>query len=541
MSNAQSEPDLNFRTLLETAPIAIVVINSQGQIETVNQATETLFGYERTELLGQSLEMLLPPRLRYRHHHHRKNYFAEPRVRSMGVGLDLVGMKKDSSEFPLEIALSYITPPDGVKAIAFITDSTSRHEHEAEATQNRLRAELVNYATDLEQKVHERTQEIERRRAVAEGLKDILTVLNSNQPLQTTLATIMVQATRLFEAPAAIVVEQGEAQELTIVAKSGISEAVTAGWRGQVGEGMIGLTVQRALPFASDDLVTHTHKAERLPLKNGAPSRALLTVPLIVSHNVYGALALYYAAPHHFSAEEIDLALSFGQQAALAIENARLRQDVATNAVAAERSRLARDLHDSVTQTLFAASLTADVLPVLWERSPTKGRERLQDLRQLTKSALAEMRTLLYELRPQVLTRTPIRELLEQLGEALRARAQIEVTVVVDVVGTLPPEVQMAFYRIAQEASNNISKHAQAHHAHFHLEPRAIAQDGWRLTIQDDGIGFDIEQQPTTTLGLDIMQERAETIRATLRVVSQPDTGTTIVVEWTGATYESPT
>src|SRR4029079_12768400 len=127
---------------------------------------------------------------------------------------------------------------------------------------------------------------------------------------------------------------------------------------------------------------------------------ALLVVPLLVKDEIYGAIALYYQKPHEFTREETELAVAFGDQAALAIENARLRTQAERMAAAAERNRLARDLHDAVTQTLFSTSLIADVLPRLWERDQNTARRRLEELRLLTRGALAEMRALLLELRP---------------------------------------------------------------------------------------------------------------------------------------------
>jgi signal transduction histidine kinase len=291
--------------------------------------------------------------------------------------------------------------------------------------------------------------------------------------------------------------------------------------------------IQRALPIAIGDIDLHPIEDALIRLTDGTPARSVLAVPLFVNNAVYGALGLYYGTPHHFSEEEIELSVSFGRQAALAIENARLRQEVARTAVAAERNRLARELHDAVTQTLFAASMTADVLPRIWERSPEMGMARLQDLRQLTRSALAEMRSLLYELRPYVLAKTEMRELLQQLGEALRGRAQVEVEVVVEVSGVLPVEAQMAFYRIAQEATNNIAKHAQSRKVLIALHSISAEQaDSLRLTVQDDGAGFLPHTKSATMLGLDIMRERAEDIGATLVIASQPGAGTTVTVEW---------
>lgn len=526
-----SESDLKFQILLETAPVAIVVINHAGQILLVNNATEQLFRYERTELLAQPLEILMPERLRTVHTFHRMGYYAEPRVRSMGVGLELVGLKKDGTEFPLEIGLSYVTTQEGMQAIAFVTDITSRRQ--SEATQSRLRHELEQYAADLERRVQERTQEVERRRTVAEGLRDILAVLNSNQPLRETLQIMAQLAAQLLEAPAAMLIELDERHQLTVAAHYGVAESSATAWQGQVGVGVMGQAIQRALPIAIGNIAQTPIEDAKIQLADGSEVGSILAVPLFVNNAVYGALGLYYEKPYHFSEEEIELSVSFGRQAALAIENARLRQEVATSAVAAERNRLARELHDAVTQTLFAASLTADVLPRVWERSHSMGMERLQDLRQLTRSALAEMRSLLYELRPTVLAKTEMRELLSQLGEGLRGRAQVEVEVVVEVAGTLPAELQMAFYRIAQEATNNIAKHAQARHVRLALQPIGTEPtDGLLLTIGDDGVGFLPHTKSATMLGLDIMRERADDIGATLVIASQPEAGTTITVAW---------
>ncbi len=369
----QNDNDLKFQILLETAPVAIVVINQPGQIVLVNKATEQLFMYDRAELLGQPLEILLPERIRGIHVMHRTGYYTEPRIRSMGAGLELVGLKKDGSEFPLEIGLSYVTAQEGMQAIAFVTDITARRQ--AETTQLYLREELNNTPQAWKKRVLDRTQEIERRRAVAEGLRDILAVLNSNQTIDDTLHIMVQLAAQLLEAPAAVLYEWDSRNQLSLAAHHGIAEESALAWQGQFGVGVVGQAIQRALPIAVGDIHFHPIEDAVILLADGTMSRSVLAVPLFVNNVVYGALGLYYGNPHHFSEEDIDLSVSFGRQAALAIENARLRQEVATSAVAAERNRLARELHDAVTQTLFAASITADVLPRVWERSTEMGME----------------------------------------------------------------------------------------------------------------------------------------------------------------------
>jgi PAS domain S-box-containing protein len=208
--------------------------------------------------------------------------------------------------------------------------------------------------------------------------------------------------------------------------------------------------------------------------------------------------------------------------------NDLLREKVAQDAVASERTRLARDLHDAVTQTLFSASLIAEVLPDLWEMKPDEGRKRLEELRQLTRGALAEMRTLLVELRPNALIDVPLPVLLKQLCESFIGRARLPVQLNVEGTRTLPPDVQMTFYRITQEALNNIVKHAKATQVIVTLRLGDVV----RLSIVDNGVGFDPAAVPANHLGTKIMRERAEAIGATHSLYSEPGEGTQISVTW---------
>ena len=167
---------------------------------------------------------------------------------------------------------------------------------------------------------------------------------------------------------------------------------------------------------------------------------------------------------------------------------AALAQKAAEEAVVAERTRLARDLHDAVTQTLFSASLTAEVLPELWAVDPEQGRQTTEELRQLTRSALAEMRTLLLELRPSAVLQARLEDLVRQLIEATVGRSRATVHVTADGQRALPDDVKIALYRIAQEALNNIGKYAKASNIHVDLRQQLASV---RLTVSDDGIGFD--------------------------------------------------
>jgi two-component system nitrate/nitrite sensor histidine kinase NarX len=225
-----------------------------------------------------------------------------------------------------------------------------------------------------------------------------------------------------------------------------------------------------------------------------------------------------------------------GQEAGVALicrETTRQWQIDAVRREAAqqERQRLARDLHDSVTQTLYSISLIAEVLPRVWERHPEEGQRQVDELRTLARGALAEMRTLLHELRPATLTAIELGALLRQLGEAVGVQARLAVATTINGLPArrLPPDVQIACYRITQEALNNIVRHAHAGKVTLALRYQPA---GIEIMIHDDGIGFDLQHLTPGRMGLDSMRERAEAIGARLTIGSRPGRGTQVWLSW---------
>ena len=176
-------------------------------------------------------------------------------------------------------------------------------------------------------------------------------------------------------------------------------------------------------------MVEDTHDEQQVDVHVTDPEgiRSFMHVPIKINGQLFGVFNFNYLTPHAFSEDERRLFIALAQRAAMAIQNAQLYEQAQFAATVEERQRLARELHDAVTQTLFSSSLIADVLPRIWERNPEEGRRRLEELRQLTRGALAEMRTLLLELRPSALVEVELGDLLRQLSEAFTGRSRIPV------------------------------------------------------------------------------------------------------------------
>ena len=181
-----------------------------------------------------------------------------------------------------------------------------------------------------------------------------------------------------------------------------------------------------------------------------------------------------------------------------------------------------------MTQSIYGATLIAEALPAVWARDPEEGAHNLERLRRLVRAALAEMRTLLFELRPAALEAAPLDALLERLGDALEGQG-VDVDVEVDPAVELPPDVKIVFYRVAQEAFSNIAKHARATSAGARVQATG---DGATLVVTDDGRGFAPREAPVG-MGLHIMDERLQRVAGTLEVESSPGEGTTIRAAWT--------
>jgi PAS domain S-box-containing protein len=253
-------------------------------------------------------------------------------------------------------------------------------------------------------------------------------------------------------------------------------------------------------------------------------------VPLVVKGRVLGGLGIAHEQLNYFSVHHSDLAQTVANQAAITMVNAELYEQAQMYATLQERQRLARNLHDAVNQSLFSASLIVDVLPRLLEKDPEKGRSSLEDLQRLINGSMAEMRMTMAELRPLTLVEDDLSNLLKLQVDAFSGRANIPVHLSISGKTHMSSDVQVVLYRLCQESLNNVAKHSKASLVEITLLCQA---NSIRLTISDNGCGFDPLQKKAGHFGISIMQERAESIGALFNIISSLDHGTKIEIIWT--------
>ncbi len=257
--------------------------------------------------------------------------------------------------------------------------------------------------------------------------------------------------------------------------------------------------------------------------------KSWMWVPLAVKGRIIAVIGLAHSEPDYFKARHADMAMTLANQAAITVVNAELVEDAQGLAVLQERQRLARNLHDAVNQSLFSAGLIAEVLPQLWEENYEEAHSSLEDLRKLIRGAIAEMRMLVSELRPLALTDSNLSDLLHQLANAFTGRTNIPVNVSVSGEDILASEVQVAVYRICQEALNNIAKHANPSSVKIKLHYTVGMVE---LRIRDNGRGFDPNLNIPGHYGLSMMHERAHAVNAHLEITSEIGKGTEVLFRW---------
>jgi PAS domain S-box-containing protein len=257
--------------------------------------------------------------------------------------------------------------------------------------------------------------------------------------------------------------------------------------------------------------------------------RSWMGTPMQHKGKVLGILSVSHTLPDYYTARHAALTRAIADQAATAIENARLYEQAQAVAALEERQRLARELHDSVSQALFGILVGTNSARILAERDPSRLPQSLDYIGTLAQSGMAEMRALLFELRPESLENEGLVAALTKQAAAIKGRYALEISVTTGPEPPVPLNVKEAFYRIAQEAMQNTVKHAQASAITLTL---ATEEGKLTLNVHDNGSGFDPHGSFPGHLGLKSMHERAGRLGAAFSIESQTGEGTTIRLEY---------
>jgi PAS domain S-box-containing protein len=482
------------RELLEFAPDAVVGVDQHGQIALVNSRTEAVFGYGRDELIGQPVEMLVPSAVRDGHVGHRDRYFEAPRTRPMGEGLDLLGRRKDGTEFPCEISLSTVATDAGMMALAAIRDITDRR---------RDRDDL--------------------RRAVRrlQAATEVGIAVGGETDLERVLDAIVERGRALVEARALIILLR-EGDELVVAATA----AVAGGLDPKVGH--LKFKVEEA---SEEVLLGRINGAD---LGTNERGRALIAPLLFRGQSLGLVIALDHVGdPGHFDDEHQRMLESFAATAATGVATARsMAEERLQNTIDAaeqERGRWARELHDETLQSL--AVLRMRLASALRDESPDELQEIGQDAVQQIDDEIVKLRRLITELRPASLDTIGLEAALYALAQQHQQAGDIRIDCDFD----LPREaeerpaalLETAVYRLVQEALNNVSKHSMAEHAQL-----TVCEVGGHIEIEitDDGVGFE-PNLVREGFGLVGMRERAALLGGRLRIESGRGSGTSVRAE----------
>jgi signal transduction histidine kinase len=296
--------------------------------------------------------------------------------------------------------------------------------------------------------------------------------------------------------------------------------------------GLLGAMLERPQPHRTPD-ISRDPRFEWWPAAHPRMT-SFLGVPIVSAGDVVGAFYLTdKIGADEFSDADQELIELFAAHAAVAIATAGLHERSRELSVVEERNRLARDLHDAVSQTLFSLTLTAEAAAELIDRDPAAARVQLAEVGRLAAEARAEMRSLVFQLRPADLEADGLVATLRKHVEVLDRVHPARVEMAVRGDGSPEADTQRQLYRIAQEALQNALKHSAADRIMLELE---LAGTAGTLTVADDGGGFDPADPVVRSrhLGLTVMQERARAAGGRLELRSRPGEGTTVRVEIPG-------
>jgi PAS domain S-box-containing protein len=502
-----SESEEQQRNIFDATANGLIVSDLDGRIVKANPAACAMVGQNPEGIAGLLLTSFIHPT-----YHTRFEMLLESVEAGEPLVMQAEALRQDGTSFYVEIQGSSFSYDGQPHLLAVVRDVT---EH--------VRAQHL-----LEQRVEKRTEELTTLLRVSQQMTSTL-------DFEELLERVLKEMERIIEYAAAsiLILEDGQ---LRTVCHNGPAAQETAAhprlsverwselWATMAkGETLIIGDTQADTPLAQ----TYRQVARYLGGDFSTP-RTWMGIPLIVGGHTIGVLSIEHDQPRAYTSSRAAMALAIANQAAIAIENARLYRQARRLAVMEERQRLARELHDSVSQALYSIALgTHTALALLEREDPARAAKPLEYVLSLADAALAEMRALIFELRPDALEKEGVAAALSRHAEAILARYHVAVETAFCEEPSAPLDVKEALYRIAVESMNNAVKHARATRISLRLQ----TQDRMiTLEVHDDGVGFDPQGEYPGHLGLRSMQERAAQIGAALEIESVPGRGTQVQV-----------
>lgn len=391
-----------------------------------------------------------------------------------------------------------------------------------------LRDQAQTLKAILEREVAERTAQLAQRAVQLETSARVSRQITSILDAEALASSVVDLISQSFDYPHVHIYLRDQERDMLVLQASTV--AIDERYRRlPVGRGSLnGIAAWTNEPILVKDVSQHSEYLADSDFM--ADTKSELVIPLRMGDRVLGTLDVQSRRLDDFGEEDVRLIQSLGDQIAIAVENARLYDQSGTFAALEERSRLARELHDSVTQLLFSITLTAEAARMLLDQDEAQVRSRLDRLQALAHQATNEMRALIQQTRPRPGGDGSLASCLRDLATERGARDGLRVVVHVEGRRDLPARHKLALFRVAQEALNNVTKHACTDTATITL---GFTDDSLLLEIEDEGIGFDPGQlkQGLPTLGVTSMRERIQLLGGTFKVESAPGEGTRIRAE----------
>jgi signal transduction histidine kinase/CheY-like chemotaxis protein len=501
-----------YRSLIDdvfdTSMVAVLILDRAYRVVWCNAATEIYFGIPKDRLIGRDSRLLIDDEL--------KCVFADPDDYAARLL-----RAYDEGEFTDRFEC-HVLPEPG-RAERWL-------EHWSQPIRDGMYAggRIEQYTDITDRKLLEIAEEAQRQ--FAEALRDIFASLTSTLDLKEVLGRILANLGRIVPHDSASITMLEE-DHLWVAQQRHDPRRDT---QEIVAEKQMQIEYRAYLEamFATGSPVV-VPDLQRDPQMRDAAERAgvhgYVGAPIRLQQQIIGFMNVFSEGVGFFNVTHAERLMAFAELAAIAIQNARLYQRSQQLAAVEERQRLARDLHDSVSQTLFTCRTMAESALRRWEKDPARAHTLIEEVYRLTATALAEMRILLLELRPASLTQVGLGQLFEQYFQPIQDRRQYTLNLAIDDIPALPPDVQIGLYRIVQEGLNNIDKHARA--SQVVVKATGDAEQV-AVEISDDGEGFDLAEVRGTSMGLNIIRERAEKIGAVLEIESQKGAGTRLRVIW---------